>query len=127
MKENWEYLYPKDRNIMEIEDEIYLEWLDSTEYYQLYYDPLEDKTWTQFYFLLTGNEIDFPDWYEIVWFARSFDYQYVFVNKWDMWIVYLATDSNLAAWDSWWRFPWTKFINAILIWTYAYVIAEKRW
>jgi hypothetical protein len=25
MKENWEYLYPKDRNIMEIEDEIYLE------------------------------------------------------------------------------------------------------
>jgi len=127
MKESWDYLYPKNRKIIQIEDEVYMEWLDSTEYDMMYYDPLEDKRWNVYYDLILWNEIDFPDGYEIVWFARSFDYQYVFVNKWDMWIVYLTTDANLAAWDSWWRFPWTKFINAIMIWTYAYVIAEKRW
>jgi len=128
MKEQWRYLYPKeDRKIIDIEDEFYLEWLDSTEYEMLYYDPLESKDWVTYYELITGNLIDFPDGYNIVAFARSFDYQYVFVNKWDMWIVYLTTDSNIAAWDSWWRFPWTQFVNAIMIWTYAYVIAEKRW
>ena len=125
-KEDWQYLYPKDRNIIDIEDESYVE-VDSTEYEMLYYDPLEDMDGVTYYQLTQWNSIDFPDWYDVRAFARSFDYMYEFVNKWDMWIVYLATDANLAAWDSWWRFPWTKFVNAILIWNYAYVIAEKRW
>ena len=125
-KEDWSYLYPKDRKTIDIEDETYIE-VDSTEYEMLYYDPLTDEDNVPYYELIQWNTIDFPDGYNIVAFARSFDYQYVFVNKWDMWIVYLTTDANLAAWDSWWRFPWTQFVNAIMIWTYAYVIAEKRW
>ena len=126
MKESWRYLYPKDRNILEIEDEVYLEWLDSTQYEQLYYDPLESKDWNTYYDLITWNILDFPDWYNIVAFARAFDYQYIFVNKGDMWIVYYATDENLSAWERWFRFPWMQFVNAIMIWQYVYVIAEER-
>ena len=127
VKEQWDYLYPKDRRIFEIEDEVYMEWIDTTSYDQLYYDPLADRDWNTYYYLETGNSIDFPDWYDIASFARWFDYQYAFVNKWDMWIVYYMTDVHLATWDTWWRFPWTKFINAIMIGNYVYVLAEKRW
>lgn len=127
IKEQWQYLYPKDRNMMTIEDEFYMEWQDDTIYNQLFYDPIADKLGNPFYYLETGNTLDFPDWYTIVAFARSFDYQYIFVNKWDMWIVYYATDVNLAAWDKGWRFPWMQFINAIMIWQYVYVIADERW
>lgn len=127
MKEQWRYLYPKeDRKIIEIEDEYYLEWLDSTQYEMLYYDPLESKDWETYYELITGNAFDLPDWYDIVAFARWFDFQYAFVNKWDMWIVYYMTDVNLATWDVGRRFPWTQFINAIMIGNYVYVLAEKR-
>lgn len=127
VKEQWEYLYPRDRNIIEREDEVYMEWKDSTEYDQLFYDPLEDNDWNTYYYLETGNSINLPEWYNIVAFARGFGYQYAFVNKWDMWIVYYMTDIHLATWDTWWRFPWTQFINALMIGNYVYVLAEKRW
>jgi len=126
-KIDWQYLYPKNRNFMEIEDEIYMEWLDTTQYVQLYYDSEEDLDWNVYYQFMEWNVLDFPDWYNIVAFARAFDYQYIFVNKGDMWIVYYATDVNLAAWDKGWRFPWMQFINAIMIWQYVYVIADERW
>ena len=126
-KEDWQYLYPKDRNFMEIEDETYMEWLDTTEYSQLYYDPEEDLDWNVYYQFMEWNVLDYPDWYNIVAFARAFDYQYIFVNKGDMWIVYYATDANLSAWERWFRFPWMQFVNAIMIWQYVYVIAEERW
>ena len=126
-KEDWEYLYPKNRNFMEIEDETYMEWLDTTQYIQLYYDSEEDLDWNVYYQFMTWNVLDFPDWYNIVAFARAFDYQYVFVNKGDMWIIYYATDENLAAWERWFRFPWMQFVNAIMIWQYVYVIADERW
>lgn len=125
-KEDWTYLYPKDRKIIDIEDETYIE-VDATEYEQLAFYALEDQSGNTYYQLTQVNTINFPDDTQIVAFARGFDYQYIFANKWDIWIVYYATDVNLATWDIWWRFPWTKFINAILIWNYAYVIAEKRW
>lgn len=124
-KEDWQYLYPKDRNIIEIEDEVYIE-VDSTEYEQYTYYALEDEDWNTYYQLTQTNTIDFPEDTNIVAFARWFDYTYIFANKWDIWMVYYATDVNLATWDAWYRFIWTRFINAILIWNYVYVLAEKR-
>lgn len=125
-KEDWEYLYPKDRNFIEIEDEVYMQGLDSTQYYRLSYDTMDDQDWVPYYEITTTNAFDLPDWYDIVAFARGFDYQYAFVNKWDMWIVYYMTDVHLATWDVGRRFPWTQFINAIMIGNYVYVLAEKR-
>lgn len=126
-KEDWTYLYPKDRNYIEIEDEVYMEWLDSTQYYLLWYDPMDDQDWVVYYEFMTNNWFDLPDWYNIVAFARGFDYQYIFVNKGDMGIVYYATDINTADWNTWWRFVGTQFVNALMIGNYVYVLAEKRW
>ena len=125
-KEDWTYLYPKDRNIIEIEDDTYIE-IDSTEYEQLSYYALEDKDWNTYYQLTQVNTLDLPDDTQIVAFARGFDFQYCFANKWDLWIVYYMTDVHLATWDAGWRFVWTHFINAIMIGNYTYVLAEKRW
>lgn len=124
-KEDWQYLYPKERNIIDIEDETYIE-VDSTEYEQYTYYALEDEDWNTYYQLTQTNTIDFPDDTNIVAFARWYDYTYIFANKWDLGLIYYATDVNLATFDAGYRYVWTRFINAIMAWNYVYVLAEKR-
>ena len=128
-KENWVYLKPiQNRQIMQIEDKWYMQVDDSTyeemEWYQNF-DRNNQPYWT----LMTSWVFPLPEGQSIAAITKTFDYRLVFVNlpDYNVWRVYLVPAwDDILTFSQCWEFPWLKFINAIMVNGYSYVIAEER-
>jgi len=127
IKEKWDYMLPWEKNFVKIDWKWYMFYWDT-------YEEIEtikqyDIAGNSYYTVVTVWSFTVIEWQEIVALTKTMDYRLVFVNNEqdEIWIVYY-----IPAWDDilnfqqWWEFPWLKFINAVMVNGYSYVIAEER-
>ena len=128
--EKWDYMLPWEKNFVQIDWTWYMFVPDQNLYEEIdmikEYDVDGNSYWT----IMTAWAFPVREWQEIVALTKTFDYRLVFCNdnSKEVWYVYLV-----PAWDDMlnfqqaWEFPWLKFINAVMVNGYSYVIADERW
>lgn len=130
INEKWDYMLPWEKNFVQIDWTWYMFVPDQNLYEEIdmikEYDVDGNSYWT----IMTAWAFPVREWQEIVALTKTFDYRLVFCNdnSKEVWFVYLV-----PAWDDMlnfqqaWEFPWLKFINAVMVNGYSYVIADERW
>ena len=130
INEKWDYMLPWEKNFVQIDWTWYMFVPDQNLYEEIdmikEYDVDGNSYWT----IMTAWAFPVREWQEIVALTKTFDYRLVFCNdnSKEVWYVYLV-----PAWDDMlnfqqaWEFPWLKFINAVMVNGYSYVIADERW
>ena len=130
INEKWNYMLPWEKNFVQIDWTWYMFVPDQNLYEEIdmikEYDVDGNSYWT----IMTAWAFPVREWQEIVALTKTFDYRLVFCNdnSKEVWFVYLV-----PAWDDMlnfqqaWEFPWLKFINAVMVNGYSYVIADERW
>ena len=129
IKEYWDYLVPSEKEVMQIDDKYYVE-IDDNEYQELEWLKQYDLDATGYWTLIWTWVFTIPEWKDIVAITKTFDYRLVFVNddENEMWFVYLVpAGDDILTFQQAWEFPWLKFINAVMVNGYSYVIADERW
>ena len=129
VKENWVYLKPlENRQVIQIDNKWFMQ-VDENEYEEMEwfmnYDNNNEPYWT----LMTSGSFAIPEGQEIVAITKTFDYRLVFVNdtEYEMWFIYLVPAwDDILTFQQAWEFPWLKFVNAVMVNGYSYVIAEER-
>ena len=128
-KENWVYLKPLDgRQIVQIDNKWFMQ-VDENEYEEMEWYQNFDGNNQPYWTLMTSGSFAIPEGQEIVAITKTFDYRLVFVNDptYEMWFVYLVpAGDDILTFQQAWEFPWLKFINAVMVNGYSYVIAEER-
>ena len=128
IKEYWDYLVPSEKEVMQLDDKYYVE-IDDNEYQELEWLKQYDIDATGYWTLMWSWVFTLPEWQEIIAITKTFDYRLVFVNKvdYDVGMVYLVPAwDDILTFSQGWEFPWIKFVNAIMVNWYSYVIAEER-
>ena len=130
INEKWEYMLPWDKNFIQIDWTWYMFVPDQNLYEEIdmikEYDVDGNSYWT----IMTAGQFPVREGQEIAALTKTFDYRYVFVNDTskEMWYVYLVpAGDDMLNFQQWWEFPWLKFINAVMVNGYSYVIADERW
>ena len=130
VKENRVYLKPlENRQIIQIDNKWFMQ-VDDNEYEEMERVQLFANNNTPYWTLMTSGSFAIPEGQEIVAITKTFDYRLVFVNDptYEMWFVYLVpAGDDILTFQQAWEFPWLKFINAVMVNGYSYVIADERW
>ena len=129
IKENWVYLKPlANRDVVQIDDKWYMQVWEN-EYEEMEWMQNYDSDNNPYWTLITTWSFPLPEWQSIAAITKTFDYRLVFVNlpDYNLWRVYLVpAGDDILNFQQCWEFPWLKFINAIMVNWYSYVIAEER-
>ena len=128
IKEYWDYLLPSEKETIEMDNKYYIK-IDENEYQELEWYKAYDLDAQWYWTLMAAGVFTLPEWQEIVALTKTFDYRLVFVNQpeYEVWYVYLVpAGDDILTFQQAWEFPWLKFINAVMVNGYSYVIAEER-
>ena len=129
INEKWDYMLPWDKEFIKIDWTWYMFVPDQNLYEEIDFIKQYDADGNSYWTVITAWSFEVREWEQIAALTKTFDYRLAFVNKPSDNIgkVYLV-----PAWDDilnfqqCWDFPWLKFINAIMVNGYSYVIAEER-
>lgn len=129
INEKWDYMLPWDKEFIKIDWTWYMFVPDQNLYEEIDFIKQYDADGNSYWTVITAGSFEVREWEQIAALTKTFDYRLAFVNKPSDNIgkVYLV-----PAWDDilnfqqCWDFPWLKFINAIMVNWYSYVIAEER-
>ena len=122
-------MLPWDKEFIKIDWTWYMFVPDQNLYEEIDFIKQYDASGNSYWTVITAWSFEVREWEQIAALTKTFDYRLAFVNKPSDNIgkVYLV-----PAWDDilnfqqCWDFPWLKFINAIMVNGYSYVIAEER-
>ena len=130
INEKWDYMLPWEKNFVQIDWTWYMFVPDQNLYEEIdmikEYDVDGNSYWT----IMTAWAFPVREWQEIVALTKTFDYRLVFCNdnSKEVWYVYLVpAGDDMLNFQQAWEFPWLKFINAVMVNGYSYVIADERW
>lgn len=128
--EKWDYMLPWEKNFVQIDWTWYMFVPDQNLYEEIdmikEYDVDGNSYWT----IMTAWAFPVREWQEIIALTKTFDYRLVFCNdnSKEVWYVYLVpAGDDMLNFQQAWEFPWLKFINAVMVNGYSYVIADERW
>ena len=128
IKEYWDYLVPSEKEVMQLDDKYYVQ-IDENEFQELDWRKNYDVDAQWYWSLIWAWVFTIVEWQDIIAITKTFDYRLVFVNMddYDVWRVYLVPAwDDILTFTQCWEFPWIKFINAVTVNGYSYVIAEER-
>ena len=129
LNEKWDYMVPADRTFKEIDWLWYMFDPITNTYEEIDIVKEYDVAGNSWYNIFTAGQFPVKEWQQIAALTKTFDYRLVFVNDTDkeMWYVYLVpAGDDILTFQQWWEYPWLKFINAVMVNGYSYVIAEER-
>ena len=130
LNEKWDYMLPADRSFVLIDWVWYMFDPNQSLYEEIDIVKEYDVAWNSWYNIFTAWQFPVREWQEIAALTKTFDYRLVFANDEakEMWYVYLVpAGDDILTFSQCWEYPWLKFINAVMVNGYSYVIADERW